>query len=90
MLARKHQKSLFDRARDELFSHIHRCAVLGAEVEEQREWFEDTLKFMGERYPNLTANELRQLEELGLRFCQPPIPHGPTSSPVQQEDANAA
>lgn len=87
---RKHEKSYFDRARDELFSHIHRCAVLGADAEEQREWFADTMKFMGERYPMLTERELKELEEVGLRFCQPPIPHGSTASPVAQEDANAA
>lgn len=88
-MAARHEKSEFDRARDELFSHIHRCAVLEADEEEQREWFKDTLKFMGQRYPGLTANDLRLLEEVGMRFCQPPIPHGRAHSSVSQEDANA-
>jgi hypothetical protein len=83
-------KSAFDRARDELFSHIHRCDVLGAGENEQREWLNDTLKFMGQRYPELSPTELRQLEELGVRFCKPPIPHGQEHTAESKEDANAA
>jgi hypothetical protein len=90
ILARRHQRSLFDTARDELFSHIHRCAVLEADAEHQREWFEETLEFMRERYPDLSPAELNQLQELGLRFCQPPIPHGPEYTAINQEDADAA
>jgi len=90
-LARKiHQPSLFDRARDELFSHIHRCGVLQATEEQQREWMDDTLEYMAQRYPDLTPEQRRQLRDLGLRFCKPVIPHGTKRAPLPEEDATAA
>ena len=87
---KKHQKTTFDAARDELFSHIHRCGVLDAEDEQQREWMDDTLNFMKERYPDLSQGELGMLQELGLRFCKPVIPHGNEHTAITEEDANAA
>lgn len=82
--------SLFDRARDELFSHIHRCGVLEATEEQQREWMDDTIEYMAERYPELSPEETAQLRDLGLRFCQPVIPHGKKTTQPSDEDANAA
>ncbi|HEX6939006.1 MAG TPA: hypothetical protein VF158_06300 [Longimicrobiales bacterium] len=90
MARKKHEKAVFDRARDELFSHIHRCDVIGATEEQQIEWMEDTLQFMAERYPGLSKSELDQLRTLGLRFCQPVIPHGNARSAKEQGEANAA
>lgn len=91
MARNKHEKSAFDIARDELFSHIHRCGVLKATEDQQREWMDDTLQFMAERYPELGNAELESLEELGLRFCQPVIPHGRDDTAVtEQEDEDAA
>lgn len=81
------EKTTFDRARDELFSHIHRCQVLGATEEQQIEWMNDTIQYMAERYPTLTPQELEQLRVLGLRFCQPVINQLRNHS---KEDANAA
>lgn len=81
------EKTTFDRARDELFSHIHRCQVLGATEEQQIEWMNDTIQYMAERYPTLTPQELEQLRVLGLRFCQPVINQLPNHT---KEDANAA
>lgn len=86
----KHQNRIIDRARDELFSHIHRCAVLDATEDQQQEWMDDTLQFMAERYPALSPAELDQLRALGLRFCQPAIPHGKEHTALSEEDANAA
>ncbi|MBI4408431.1 MAG: hypothetical protein HY561_01905 [Gemmatimonadetes bacterium] len=83
------EKTALERARDELFSHIHRCGVLRAEAEHQQEWMADTMQFMAERYPELSSAELEQLKELGLRFCQPVIRGGEDREPPQ-EDANAA
>lgn len=83
-------RSAFDEARDELFSLVHRCGVIGALPEHQIEWMDDTLKFMTERYPDLTAAQHDELRELGLRFCQPVIPHGTQDTPSSEEDANAA
>ena len=90
MSRKKHEKSVFDRARDELFSHIHRCEVIGATREQQVEWMDDTLDFMADRYPDLSKGELDELRTLGLRFCQPVIPHGKEDSTDSQEEANAA
>jgi hypothetical protein len=65
-----------DRARDELFSHIRRCGVLEAEDDQRDEWFDDTIEFLGERFPELTPDELVQLRTIGERYCAPAIPHG--------------
>jgi hypothetical protein len=72
----KHERTPLDRARDELFSHINRCGVLEATDEQQKEWMDDTLKFLEERYPDLSAPELKELEQVGLRYCKPVIRHG--------------
>jgi hypothetical protein len=90
-LARKPQgKGTFDRARDELFSHIHRCEVIGATEEQQAEWMDDTIQYMAERYPDLDDRELKQLKDLGLRFCQPVIPLGGEKDSDSQKEADAA
>ncbi|HEX2204818.1 MAG TPA: hypothetical protein VHG91_16030 [Longimicrobium sp.] len=65
--------SELDDARNELFSHIHRCGVMSATEEQQEEWMKDTVEFLGERYPSLTPTELKDLEAIGLRFCRPVI-----------------
>jgi hypothetical protein len=83
-------QSVMDRARDELFRAIRQCGVLGAERVDQIEWMDDTLKFMGERHPELTPEELHQLRETGLRFCQPVIPHGTEHTALAHGDATAA
>jgi hypothetical protein len=83
-------QTVLDRARDELFSAIRQCGVLGAEREDQIEWMEETLGFMKDRHPELTAPELAQLREAGLRFCQPVIPHGREHTAMAHEDATAA
>lgn len=82
--------SVIDRARDELFSHIHRCDVLNATEEQQREWLDDTMEYMAERYPEINNADLKELKALGLRFCQPVIPHGRERTEPSEEDANAA
>lgn len=61
----------FDQARDELFSHILRCGVIEALPEHQREWFDDTMQYLAERYADLDEQALRQLRTLGERYCQP-------------------
>lgn len=67
---------LLDRARDELFSHINRCGVVDASEADQTEWMNDTIDYLGERYPTLAAHELRFLHAVGMRFCQPAIARG--------------
>ena len=69
--------SVLDEARNELFSHIHRCGVLQATDEQQVEWMKDTVEFLSERYPQLKDKELKELEGIGLRFCRPVIVNAP-------------
>ena len=77
-LPKQHSPSDLDKARDELYSHILRCGVLQAQSDDQKEWFDDTIEYMAERYPLLNDSELRDLRELGERYCQPVIQHDPT------------
>jgi hypothetical protein len=62
-----------DRARDELFSHIHRCGVLEAQAEEQDSWMAETVEYLAERYPDLAVKELSHLKAVGMQFCKPVI-----------------
>lgn len=73
----RHQRTQFDFARDELMSHIHRCGVLKASTQHQAVWFEETMEYMAERYTELTPAELKQLQQIGERFCQPVISNAP-------------
>ena len=52
-----------DQARDELFSHILRCGVLEAAPEHQKEWMDDTMQYLNDRYPNLSAEELGKVQD---------------------------
>lgn len=63
--------SLFDQARDELFSHILRCGVVEADLEQQKAWMDDTMQYLAERYADLNEEQLTELRTLGDRFCQP-------------------
>ena len=63
----------FEQARDELFSHILRCGVLEAATDHQKEWFDDTMLYVGDRYPDLNDDELEQLRTLGERYCRPVV-----------------
>ena len=88
MADRNHLK---DRARDELFSHINRCGVLEAARNDQEHWLSETIEYLGERYPDLAAVELRELHTLGLRFCEPAIYNGaPRQAQVSQVGAASA
>lgn len=94
---------LKDRARDELFSHINRCGVLGAAEDHQTQWMEETMEYLAERYPDLSDPDLKELYTLGMRFCRPAIPHGHPSleadevgeaaeaeaAPIESEDQEA-
>ncbi len=62
----------FDQARDELFQQIMRCGVIGSAPEDQKDWFDNTMQYLTERYYELTPSELEQLRVLGERFAQPP------------------
>ena len=61
----------FEQARDELFQHIMRCEVVGSHPDHRKEWFDETMAYMTERYHELGAVELADLRTLGERFAQP-------------------
>ncbi len=84
------KEKLLDRARDELFSHVHRCGVLEAAEEDQRTWMDETIDYIGERYPDLTDADLKSLHEIGVRFCKPAIAHGSESTAKTVEDVPVA
>jgi hypothetical protein len=54
-----------------MFSHILRCGVIDALPEHQKDWFDDTMLYLQDRYEDLSEEELVQLRQLGERFCQP-------------------
>ena len=66
-------EKLFAQARDELFSHINRCGVLNATDEDMTTWMDETIDYLGERYPELAKPDLAELHAVGIRFCQPAI-----------------
>jgi len=78
------EPSPFEQARDELFQHIMRCGVVGAEPEHVEEWFGDTIKYMTERFPELSEQQIGDLKTLGTRFAQPP------KARVESDAASAA
>ncbi len=82
-------EKLQDRARDELFSHINRCGLLQATGDDQEHWMEETIEYIGERYPDLSDSDLKFLREVGIRFCQPAIPHGGSDEPEAEAEAEA-
>ena len=81
--ARRTNPTAFEQARDELFSHILRCGVLEAALEHQTEWFDDTILYLRDRYPDLDDEQVTELRVLGERYCRPVVartmPVGATS-----------
>ena len=72
--------SPFDKARDELLSHILQCGVLQAEPEHQKDWFDDTMEYLAERYLTLSKKELSQIRTVGEQYCRPVRRHSPEIS----------
>ena len=65
--------SSFEQARDELFSYLLRCGVLEAGVEHQKDWFDDTMEYLTDRYNTLSEEELVRVRGLGEQYCRPLI-----------------
>lgn len=78
-----------DHARDELFGHIHRCGVLRSTPEQQAEWMDETVEYLGERYPSLARSDMDELKEIGMRFCQPVIRHGKENTALSDDRQSA-
>ena len=85
-----HQTTPLDSARDELFSHVIRCDVLDATMNDRKDWLDDTMDYMAHRHPHLSGLELAQLEVLGSRFIKPAIPHGADTNATNREEWQAA
>ena len=86
----KYETTVFDRARDELFSHIQRCGVLDADDEHRGEWLKDTTDYLRERYPELDRGQLDELTEIGDRYCQPAIRHVEADEETPEESGEAS
>ena len=84
----KYEPTAFEHARDELFSHIQRCDVIAADPDQQEEWLDDTMDYLGDRYPELSGKERDELHKIGLRYCNPAIPHGETDARDMEEFEN--
>ena len=65
-----------DNIRDELFSYIQRCDVIGATREDQRQWLSETMDFLATRHPHLTDLQLAMVEAMGKNYLKPVVPHG--------------
>lgn len=72
--------SPYEEARDELFQHVMQCGVIGAETEHQTEWFDNTIAYLTDRYPELSPAQIKELRTLGERFAQPPKRQAATSA----------
>jgi len=86
----KYETTVFDRARDELFSHIQRCGVLDADDEHRTEWLKDTTDYLRERYPELDREQVDELTEIGDRYCRPAIRHVEAEDAVEGDEADEA
>ena len=76
----------FAKARDRLFSEIHRCDVAGSEEEHIVEWLEDTVQYLSEEYPTLSLADRDSLKQAGRNFLAPPIPHGVGKDATNREE----
>jgi hypothetical protein len=57
---------------------------------DQQQWMSETIEYIGERFPDLTDEELVRLREIGMRFCKPAISRRPASTETSMEGANVA
>jgi len=83
------RNKLKDRARDELFSHINRCGVLEAAHEDQEHWLQETMEYLGDRYPDLDDTDLGDLYRVGMAFCRPAIANGKKAAAAMEAEAAA-
>jgi hypothetical protein len=61
----------FEEARDEMFQHIMKSGVIGAQPDDQKEWFDGAMGYLAERYHELSPKQISELRVLGERFSQP-------------------
>ena len=86
-MGKNHETTPLDHARDELMSHVVRCEVLDARMEDRHAWLDDTMEYMRDRYPFLNEMEFTQLEMMGRQFIEPAIPHGKSNTARNRPEA---
>lgn len=64
--------SAFEQARDEMFYHVIHCGVVESDPAHHDEWFDDTMRYLADRYPELDDDQLTELRTVGERFARPP------------------
>ena len=62
----------FEQARDEMFYHVIHCGVTESDPAHHDEWFEATMRYLADRYPELADEQLDELRTVGERFARPP------------------
>lgn len=80
-----------DDARNELFQHVMSCGVIGSAPEHQKEWFDETIKYLAERYSELSKQQITDLRTLGERFAAPAAKKSASEpAPMMEENADEA
>lgn len=88
-MTRPNYPAEFEQARNELFSHILRCGVIEATEEHQKDWFDDTMEYLAERYLDLSDDQLDDLRVLGERYCRPVIKRDQEAGEAASTDTKA-
>jgi hypothetical protein len=68
---------VFAEAQEELISHLLRSNVTDLETGFQHVWLDDTIAYLGERYPGLGGTAIRRLRALAESY----IAHGTLQEP---------
>lgn len=63
-----------------------RCGVIGSAPEHQAEWFDETMKFLADRYHELSKQQVADLRVLGERFAAPTVKKPVTEAPPASDD----
>jgi hypothetical protein len=67
VLERSADRRLADEAREELLSHLLRSGMTTAPLDRQRAWLAETVDYLSERYPALSASAVEGLRALAER-----------------------
>jgi hypothetical protein len=71
---------LFAEAQEELISHLLRSNVTEVTPAQQRDWLEDTIGYLGDRYPRLSGAALRRLRAQANGY----LAHGTLQEPQRR------
>jgi hypothetical protein len=71
---------LFAEAQEELISHLLRSNVTEVAPALQRVWLNDTITYLGDRYPRLSGTALRRLRALADGY----LAHGTLMEPERR------